>query len=73
MCWTRTAYYINRAEMESNIGRVAAAGWLVDFMTRLPDGGYQVHYSRIAPTHRDTDTGQGSALRPASLWQRSRT
>ncbi len=61
MAWSRTAYYASRAEMETGLGRVAAAGWWVESVAPLPGGGYEALFSRLAPTARETGTSQGDA------------
>lgn len=61
MGWTRKAYYASRAEMEAGIGWVAAAGWSVESVARLPGGGYEVLFSPLEPRAREASPGRDKA------------
>lgn len=61
--WIRSAHYGSRVEMEIGVGRVAADGWLVESASRLPDGGYAVLFSPLAPATHDASLGRAEANR----------
>ncbi len=68
MGWIRTAYYGSRAEMESGIGRLAAGGWLVQSVTALSGGSYEVVFAEPTYAARKLAVAPGGVRRRMRQW-----
>ncbi len=70
MVWTRTAYYSNRSDMESGIGRVAVGGWLVQSVTALPGGPYEVVFAEPTSEARKLALARGTVRSHIRQWRK---